>query len=392
MFFKRTFYRPKFKTIPAKKAEREEIKMLETPQYKSIKANIALLQGKLDEWSGLTLNDDAKKLRNQMINTIQFLKSKLSIDGKQITGGFSMLGRRNESLIKEEIETIENLIQDTQDRATRENRALTSFEANFIKASEERLGELRNEIPVALSVNRNSNFGNWGQGSLKYPPDAMLFETRDGETVAALPVKRNFSALEKRGQESEGIGPGSLGKILRAKILGDSMGLNLNEFRALGESVGGAGGWFVSPQLSSYVIDLARNKSCVLLAGGWSLPMTTEEMTLIKILTDPTAYWVAEHAKITESEGTFGPIKLKAVVVGCLVRVSRALLEDAPNSGNVIESQIGAALGLEIDRVSLLGNGVNTPKGLMYCADINTYSMGANGAALTNYDPFSVTV
>jgi len=117
--------------------------------------------------------------------------------------------------------------------------------------------------------------------------------------------------------------------------------------------------------------------------------MTTEEMTLIKILTDPTAYWVAEHAAITESEGTFGPIKLRAIVVGCLVRVSRALLEDAPNSGQVIESQIGAALGLEIDRVSLLGNGVNQPKGLMYCAGIGSYSMGANGAVLTNYDPFS---
>ena len=67
--------------------------------------------------------------------------------------------------------------------------------------------------------------------------------------------------------------------------------MNPHEFKALGESSGGAGGWFVSPQLSpAYVIDLARNKSCVLLAGGWTLPMTTEEMTLVKILTDPTAY------------------------------------------------------------------------------------------------------
>ena len=80
------------------------------------------------------------------------------------------------------------------------------------------------------------------------------------------------------------------------------------------------------------------------------------------------------------------------MVVGCLVRVSRALLEDAPNSGNVIESQIGAALGLEIDRVSLLGNGVNSPKGLDHCSDINLYNMGANGALLTNYDPFSYAV
>jgi len=79
-------------------------------------------------------------------------------------------------------------------------------------------------------------------------------------------------------------------------------------------------------------------------------------------------------------------------VVGCLVRVSRALLEDAPNSGTVIESQIGAALGLEVDRCALLGNGVNEPKGLMHCANINTYSMGTNGLALADYDPFSYAV
>jgi HK97 family phage major capsid protein len=222
-------------------------------------------------------------------------------------------------------------------------------------------------------------------------PGVMVFQDAEGRSIEAFSNSKRFSTL--KGEERiEGIGPGSLGKILRAKILGDPLGLSPSEIRALGESVGGAGGWFVSPALSSYVIDLARNKSCVLLAGGFSLPMTTEEMTLVKVLTDPTAYWVAEHAKITESEGTFGPIKLKAMVVGCLVRVSRALLEDAPNSGNVIETQIGAALGLEIDRCALLGNGVNEPKGLSNCAGINTYSMGANGLALANYDPFSYAV
>lgn len=245
--------------------------------------------------------------------------------------------------------------------------------------------ELPANAPVTLQ-------GPGGQDNRTFGgPETLVFQDAEGRSIEAISNAKRFSTLDK-GEQIEGIGPGSLGKILRARVLGDPMGLNPSEIRALGESVGGAGGWFVSPQLSSYVIDLARNKSCVLLAGGWSLPMTTEEMTLVKVLTDPTAYWVAEHAKITESEGTFGPIKLKAMVVGCLVRVSRALLEDAPNSGNVIESQIGFSLGTEIDRCALLGNGVNEPKGLLNCAGINVYSMSANGAALTNYDPFSYGV
>src|SRR4030042_840197 len=105
-------------------------------------------------------------------------------------------------------------------------------------------------------------------------------------------AKAGNRALRKE-EKAEGIGPGSLGKILRAKILGDPMGLNPHEFKALGESTGSGGGWFVSPALSGYTIDLARNKACVLLAGGGTLPVTTEEMTLVKVLTDPTPYWVA---------------------------------------------------------------------------------------------------
>lgn len=272
-------------------------------------------------------------------------------------------------------------------QARKAGRPLTDEEAGLVLEIEAKIDQLMKEQPEKPLTNP---LGHLGQAE-GFDKNVMVFQDSEGKSIQAFSNAKRFSALDKGEQISE-LGPGSLGKILRAKILGDSLGLNRYEFKALGESVGGAGGWFVSPQLSSYTIDLARNKSCVLTAGAWSLPMTTEEMTLVKILSDPTAYWVAEHAKITESEGTFGPIKLKAMVVGCLVRVSRALLEDAPNSGNVIESQIGAALGTEIDRCCLLGNGVGNPKGLDHCSDINTYSMGANGALLTNYDPFSYAV
>jgi len=219
--------------------------------------------------------------------------------------------------------------------------------------------------------------------------NVMVFQDLAGNNVPALSNQKKFNSFDKGQIVDQDIGPESLGKILRAKILGDSYGLNTGEIRAMSEGVGGAGGWFVTQQLSSYIIDLARNKSCVLQAGAWTLPVDTAEITLVKVLTDPTGYWVAEGSKITESEGTFAPVKMKMIVLGALVRVSRALLEDAPNSGQVIESGLAGALGLELDRVCLLGDGVNEPKGLSECTDVNTYSMGANGAALTNFDPFS---
>jgi len=293
---------------------------------------------------------------------------------------------RSTQQIQSDIAALQAARTKVQAKIQDEKRDPTKEETKLLGEIEDAIHDLKSETPAAETLVQGSLMN--GAGAATLGKDVMAFQDSQGNTIEALSIARQFAALNK-GEE---VGPGSLGKILRAKVLGDPMGLNPHEIKALGESVGSAGGWLVSPALSGYVIDLARNKSCVLLAGGWSLPMSTEEVTLVKILSDPTAYWVAEHAKITESEGTFGPIKLKAMVVGCLVRVSRQLLEDAPNSGTVIESQIGSALGLEIDRCALLGSGVGEPKGLLHCADINTYSMGANGAALTNYDPFSYAV
>ena len=220
----------------------------------------------------------------------------------------------------------------------------------------------------------------------------LVFETRDGRKVEALPLGRRFADLEEKKPEFSEIGPGTLGKVIRAKILGDYTSLSETERRAFGEGTGSLGGFFVPSLVSGYVIDLARNAACVLQAGAWTLPMDGPEITLVKVLSDPTGHWVGEHVAITESTGSFGPVTLKAMVLGALVRISVALLEDAKNSGTTIENMLSAALGLELDRVCLLGNGTNEPKGLLNCADINTYSMGANGLALANYDPFSYAV
>ena len=75
--------------------------------------------------------------------------------------------------------------------------------------------------------------------------------------------------------------------------------------------------------------------------------------------------------------------------MGVLVRVSQELVEDAPDAAAKIEEMMASSIALEMDRVGLLGTGVVEPKGIDVCDDINTYSMGTNGATPTNYDPFS---
>jgi HK97 family phage major capsid protein len=213
--------------------------------------------------------------------------------------------------------------------------------------------------------------------------DGLKFQDKDGNVYEAKSLKNKlFTGPEEF----------SVGKILRAKILGDNKGLNDFETKAIGEGIGAGGGWLLNEQISASLIDLARAKSCVNLAGAVTLQMPTPEMRLVKLTGDPTAYWVAEHGEITESEWSLAPINLKAMTIGVLVRSSLELLEDAQNAGSQIEASMSAAIALAVDQVALLGDGVNHPRGLDLCSGVNTISKGVNGGTITNYDDFSNAV
>jgi len=212
----------------------------------------------------------------------------------------------------------------------------------------------------------------------------LIFQDESGKEYKALRLGENLF----QGKPEDF----SIGKILAAKITGNIKGLNDFEKKAIGEGVGAAGGFLFSEEVSAKVIDLARNLSCVQKAGAATIGMPTPELRLVKITSDPTAYWRAEHAAITESEWTLEPINLKAMTVGVLCRASREILEDAANAGTALQNAMAAAIALAMDRVGLLGNGVTEPRGLDLCAGVNLISMGVNGLALTSFDEFSEAV
>lgn len=226
----------------------------------------------------------------------------------------------------------------------------------------------------------NKLIGALGGGSSD--PGRLVFEDAEGRKHKA------YAPDEKLSEDTFGVDV-SPGKILRAKILGSHEGLNEAEIKAAGEGIGSLGGWLVPETVSARIIDLARNLAVCQKAGAWTMPMPTPEMRLVKISADPTAYWVAEHGEVSESDWTIEPLNLKAMTVAVLVRASLELLEDAKNSGEAISNSMAKALSLELDRVALLGSGSSEPRGIDLCSGISTISMGANGAALTNYDELS---
>lgn len=247
------------------------------------------------------------------------------------------------------------------------------------------------EIKAKLDEPRNQP---WRPGA----PIAQSYRDLEPGEVIALSNKESLAQFVQararyRGQDEEFLrmqDTASFGRIIRGMVTGD-WGDAAPELRIMAQAgLGGAGWWTVPEYASARLIDLARNQAVCMRAGALTIPMEGPEVTITKIASDPVAYWRPENKPINESAMTFEPLKLKAVVLGILCRVSMEQMMDSPNFGNVVESAIAAALALEMDRAMLLGTGSGEPRGLVNTKGVQELDLGVNGAALANYDPFSL--
>ncbi len=275
-----------------------------------------------------------------------------------------------------------------REAAEKENRTLTAAERREFDTLEEEVGDLKQRLDDATRLNsvdalsQRTDIGSRiidGAGS-------HGLEDRDRRWLLR-PEERMIDFV--RSDLPDGILPSelNLGRAFRGLVLKDWKGAEA-ERRAMGEGTGALGGVLLPTTLSGTIIDLARNKARCVQAGALTLPMETPEVTIAKVVTEPTPYWVAENEEITESDATFTPIKLVAVAVACLCRVSLQLIEDVQSFTGTLEEMIASALALEVDRVGLLGSGVGEPRGIWNTDGVGSVSMGTNGAAFTNYDPF----
>jgi HK97 family phage major capsid protein len=210
-------------------------------------------------------------------------------------------------------------------------------------------------------------------------------EYRDGvpltgdQSFAGFTRARN---LVRQGEEEL-----SLRKSLRGIVLGDWSGADA-ERRAMSESVLAGGGYLLPTVLSSSIVDLARNQTQVLRAGARIFPMANKKVDVAKWTGDPSMAWHTEAAAISPSDATIGKVTLDAKALAGLTLISRELLEDASEVDAALRAAFAATMALTVDRVAIYGTGVDPePRGVKNTSGILTASMGANGAALTNYDP-----
>jgi HK97 family phage major capsid protein/HK97 family phage prohead protease len=176
-----------------------------------------------------------------------------------------------------------------------------------------------------------------------------------------------------------------LGDVLRALITGPR---NELEKRALSEGTDSAGGYTVPDILMARWIDRLRNALVIVRAGAQTVPLTSDTVKIARLLADPTAAWRSENAAVAESDPTFEAVTFTPRSLDVFTKVSRELLEDSINIGEMLEASLVRSFSVEVDRTCLAGSGTPPqPRGLRSTTNVNEVSQGTNGAALTSYDP-----
>jgi HK97 family phage major capsid protein len=154
--------------------------------------------------------------------------------------------------------------------------------------------------------------------------------------------------------------------------------------KALAEGTGGSGGYLVSVETSSEILNMVRARSAVMRMGP-RVVNVRKELLVNAISSGATAFYTAENAQIPVSEETFSQSSLlKPKNLAALVPVSNRLLRDAavnPSVDAVIRQDLAEVLSLRMDLAFLRGTGnTGEPKGILNQSGMTAApSLGNNG-------------
>lgn len=177
----------------------------------------------------------------------------------------------------------------------------------------------------------------------------------------------------------------SLGKYLRGAITGDWLNAQREqeEFRSLSTATSSV---LIPQVLSSQVIDTARNQSILFQSGVPMLPMTSNNLTISKVKSDPVFGFKAEGAATTEKTMEFEPVTLQSKTVYGLVSVTLEALQSSANLESVVRNAMAESIARTIDKACLFGvTANNEPKGILTYDDINVQ---AETEGFNGYNPF----
>lgn len=152
-----------------------------------------------------------------------------------------------------------------------------------------------------------------------------------------------------------------------------------------------SGDGFAPTQAADYFFDHLTANSVGLASGFRRVRTDRDQLDVPKVTDDPASAWTSEGAEITASQPSTDTITATPRKLAGLVFVSNEMIADSnPDAQDMVAETLSRDVALRLDRGFYEGTG--TPpqiQGLRGASGIQTYSMGTDGAALTNLDPFA---
>jgi HK97 family phage major capsid protein len=265
-------------------------------------------------------------------------------------------------------------------KAQKDNsRSLTKDEAGQWEQLYSEVKELSKELEAEQEKEEREVFNiikNYNRSEEMQPTE---WRDKNGNAV---PVYRSNERLSDSNTAEEN--KLSIGRAIQGLVTGDFSHCP-DERRAL-DTVSGSGSIVVPKVLSNRVIDMARAKSVMIQAGMATVPMSSNNLTLVKVSGDvDNIHFKAENDKFNDSGIVFSPIELKSFTCGSTIALSNELMADSPAAAAAIESAIASAVAARIDETCIFGTGVNQPKGMNLYTDLQQIAVNGTLADYNNF-------
>jgi len=143
-----------------------------------------------------------------------------------------------------------------------------------------------------------------------------------------------------------------------------------------------AGGYIVPEEAIMQVIEALKANVVAYDLGARDLSVSGSPVTIPKLTTSATGYWVSENSTITASDLGFEQINMTPKTVAGRVILSNLLLETStPTADAVIQQDLASQLGLALDLGVLNGSsggGGGEPVGIMQTAGVGTVTTASD--------------
>lgn len=154
--------------------------------------------------------------------------------------------------------------------------------------------------------------------------------------------------------------------------------------KAMSQGTDTAGGYIVPEEAITQVIEKLKAQVVAYDLGARDMACNGVPVTIPKLSTAATGYWVSENATITSSDLGFEQINMTPKTVAGRVILSNLLLETSqPAADQIIEQDLAQQLGLAVDLGVLNGSsggGAGEPVGIIQTSGVGSFSTSMDGS------------